>query len=276
VPPSVLIGRNISPREGAIKVMSEQKESSVLFSLKELMGLEEDRIKSEEAETAAKAASEEQARRDTERAAREAEEARIRAEAERRRLEEQRAREEQARLEAMRVAEIERARVEAEQRARIEAMTVQQQHEKAMAALQNDEHKKSLRNRLIGAIVVGVLLVGAAGGVGFKVYSDAEIKRQQHEAESARLKQEQEKLTAQAKEQADKIDSLLKQLGDAKDDSEKARIKAQLADAQAAQQATKKGFVGGGAGAGAGAGPKPAGGGSGKKCTPGDPMCSEF
>ena len=33
--------------------MSEQKESSVLFSLKELMNLEEDRIKTEEADKAA-------------------------------------------------------------------------------------------------------------------------------------------------------------------------------------------------------------------------------
>ena len=101
--------------------MSEQKESSVLFSLKELMNLEEDRIKTEEADRAAQAAAAERARQDAERQAREAEQARIRAEEERRRAEEQRSREEAARLEAIRVAEIEKARVEAEQRARLEA-----------------------------------------------------------------------------------------------------------------------------------------------------------
>ena len=62
--------------------MSEQKESSVLFSLKELMNLEEDRIRSEEADRAAQAAAAEQARLEAERTAREAEEARIRAEEE--------------------------------------------------------------------------------------------------------------------------------------------------------------------------------------------------
>ena len=35
--------------------MAEQKESSVLFSLKELMSLEEDRIRTEEAERTAQA-----------------------------------------------------------------------------------------------------------------------------------------------------------------------------------------------------------------------------
>src|SRR5450755_2713809 len=98
--------------------MSEQKESSVLFSLKELMNLEEDRIKGEEAEKAATAAAAEKARVEAERAAREAEEARIRSEQERRRLDDQRSREENARLEAIRHAEMEKTRLEAEQRAR--------------------------------------------------------------------------------------------------------------------------------------------------------------
>ena len=82
--------------------MSEQKESSVLFSLKELMNLEEDRIKTEETSKAEQARQAEQARLDAERAAREAEEARIHAENEKRRLEESRQREETARLEAIR------------------------------------------------------------------------------------------------------------------------------------------------------------------------------
>ena len=41
--------------------MSEQKESSVLFSLKELMNLEEDRIKTEEEAKASAAAAAEKA-----------------------------------------------------------------------------------------------------------------------------------------------------------------------------------------------------------------------
>ena len=59
--------------------MSEQKESSVLFSLKELMNLEEDRIKQEEETKRATAEAAERARLDSERRSRDEEEARIRA-----------------------------------------------------------------------------------------------------------------------------------------------------------------------------------------------------
>ena len=72
--------------------MSEQKESSVLFSLKELMNLEEDRIKTEEDAKAQQVRAAEEARAAAERAAIQAEESRIAAEAERRRLDEQRQR----------------------------------------------------------------------------------------------------------------------------------------------------------------------------------------
>ncbi len=48
-------------------------------------------------------------------------------------MEEQRRREEEARLEAMRQAEIEKARAEAEHRARMEALTSQQAHEQELA-----------------------------------------------------------------------------------------------------------------------------------------------
>src|SRR4029078_9334982 len=138
--------------------MSEQKESSVLFSLKELMTLEEDRIRTEEADRAAQAAAAEKARGEAERAAREAEEARIRSEEERRRFEEQRSREEAAKLEAIRVGEVEKARVEAEQRARLEAMAAQQQHERSLAAIQQDEGKQKLRKMLMyGGIAVFLL-----------------------------------------------------------------------------------------------------------------------
>ena len=60
--------------------MPEQKESSVLFSLKELMNLEEDRIRQEESARKAKQDAEVQARLDAERRAREEEEGRMRAE----------------------------------------------------------------------------------------------------------------------------------------------------------------------------------------------------
>ncbi len=52
--------------------MAEQKESSVLFSLKELMSLEEDRIQAEENERNERARAEDAARSAAERAQRDA------------------------------------------------------------------------------------------------------------------------------------------------------------------------------------------------------------
>lgn len=247
--------------------MSEQKESSVLFSLKELMSLEEDRIKSEEADKAAAAAAAEKARADAERAARDAEEARIRAEEERRRLEEQRSREEAARLEAIRHAEVEKARVEAEQRARLEAMAAQQQHERSLEQIKGDESKKKLRKTLI-AIAIAVPVLG--GGVGFLVYSDYQKRQQEIAAKDAQarlLEENNRKLEAQMKEQQAKVDGLLAQLSSAKDEATRLALQKQLDEEREKQKKLTSG--GGGRPAAGGGAAKPA-----CNCTPGDPLCS--
>jgi colicin import membrane protein len=251
--------------------MSEQKESSVLFSLKELMSLEEDRIRTEEAERSAQAAAAEKARLEAERQAREAEEARIRAEEERRRLDEQRSREETARLEAIRVAEIEKARIDAEQRARLEAMTQQQQHERSLAAIHGDEHKHKLRKMLIG-VAIAVPLIG--GLAGFLVYQDYQAKQTQQAAmvaEQQRLADEKKKLEASLLEQQKKVDSLLADLTNAKDDATRAQLQKQLQEEQQKQQQMRGtgGTRPAAGGAGAPAAPK-------AKCTPGDPLCSDL
>jgi colicin import membrane protein len=249
--------------------MSEQKESSVLFSLKELMSLEEDRIRNEESEKAAAVAAAEKAKLDAERAARDAEESRIRAEEERRRTEELRAREEAARHEAIRVAEIEKARVEAEQRARMEALAAQQQHERSLAALQHDHSKKKLRNMLIGG-AVAVVLIGS--GVGYAVVDNnrkSEATRLALEDQARQAAENAKKLEAQQKEQQAKIDSLIGQLSSASDEATKLKLQKQLQAEQAAAAAlTKPGAAGPG-------GPKPTTPAKAAcKCTPGDPLCS--
>jgi colicin import membrane protein len=252
--------------------MSEQKESSVLFSLKELMNLEEDRIKGEEADRAASAAAAEQARLEAERVAREAEEARIRAEQERRRLEDQRAREEHARLEAIRQGEIEKARLEAEQRARLEAMEAQQKHERSLAAIKEDEGKKKLRNMLIGGAIFAVLVIGIGGFFAYKNQQQAEADKQ---AQAAQLREAQEELkrkTAAFEEAQKKADSIKSQLDAAQSEAERERLKAALADAQRVADSAKKSVGGGGPAPKAGdapAAPK-------KKCTPGDPLCTDI
>jgi colicin import membrane protein len=153
--------------------MADQKESSVLFSLKELMSLEEDRIKQEADNRKRKEASELQARADAERRAREAEEARVAAEGERRRQEDQRQREEQARVEAIRQAEAERVHANAESEARLRETQQKQEHERKLAALSQDKKKKQLTYISVG---IGTLLIAGAVGAAV-VYKESEHRR---------------------------------------------------------------------------------------------------
>lgn len=253
--------------------MAEQKESSVLFSLKELMNLEEDRIKAEEAEKQSRARAEADARAAAERAAREAEERRIREEEERRRAEEQRRQEEAARLEAIRHAEIEKARAEAEHKARLEAMAAQQAHEAQLAALHQDEGKKKLK--IVVGVVSGLLLVGLVGG-GLAYSSAQEENRKKVEAERIAAQQVQEELKAlkrQHEEASARAADLEAKLSSAKDDAEKAKLRAELEDAKkdvdrAGRAATRR------AGGSSGGSRAPSGGAKPCSCPPGDPLCS--
>lgn len=142
-----------------------QKDSSVLFSLKELMTLEQDRVRQEEElERKAEEAILTRQREEHARQVR-AEEERARVEAEQRRQIEQRAREEQARIEAIRQAEIERARLDAENAARLEQMKRQQEHEAELVRLSQDRGKKRLRGLVAGTIVMLVVALGAGAFV---------------------------------------------------------------------------------------------------------------
>ena len=148
-----------------------QKDSSVLFSLQELMTLEKDRVRSEEElerraeEAMLRQQREEHARRLAD------EETRQRDAEERRRRDEQRAREESARLDAIRQAEVERARLEAESAGRLEQLKRQQEHEKELATLHQDRGKKRLR--IFAFSVVALLFVAlTAGGVIIKTQAD--------------------------------------------------------------------------------------------------------
>jgi colicin import membrane protein len=145
--------------------MAAQQETSALFSLGELMRLEQTRIAEEEAQRKARLLAEEVARREAERLAREEERQRLLREEEQRREDAERERERVARLEAIRQAELERARVEAEQRARLETLTAQQQHEQRLKALETDAGKKRLSRAL--RLTLGLSLVLMVGGAAF-------------------------------------------------------------------------------------------------------------
>ena len=250
--------------------MAEQKESSVLFSLKELMNLEEDRIRQEDDEKKRKEQAEVQARLDAERRTREAEEIRLQGEAERRRVEEQRQREEQARVDAIRQGEVEKARHDAENQARLRAMQQQQDHERQLAALSQDKKKKQLTYMLVG--IVAFALIGGVGG-GYAVYTSGEenkrvqgLKDQEIAAKQAQL----DKLMADLKSQQDSIAAAQAEAANAKSDADRANAQAKLAAAQEQQRKTqaniatiKRDVV-----AKPGA-PKPA-----CTCQAGDPLCS--
>ncbi len=242
----------------------QQKESSVLFSLKELMNLEEDRIREEEAQKEAQAKAELAARQAAERAAREAEEARLREEEEARRTEEQRRKEEAARVEAIHQGELEKARAEAEHRARLATMTAQQAHEETLAALTQDKHKKRLQIGI--GVVVAVLLIGGVGGIiTFKQHQEEAAKRaaileaQRKDTEERLRRLQSEFDLANRKEQ-----ELQASLANAKDEATRAKLQAELEQQRQKTQAVGRGLRGGSSGDSA----KPK-----KNCAPGDPLC---
>lgn len=252
--------------------MAEQKDSSVLFSLKELMNLEEDRIRQEEDARRRAADEAVRAQQDAERKAREAEEARLNAMEERRRQEDLRSREEQAKLEAIRQAEIERARLDAENQARIEAMRQQQQHQLQLAAVTEDKKKKTLTMIAVGAGVLLVLLL-AGGGYAIKVQQDKQFATAQAaEAERAALQAKIDDLNRQAREQSEEVDKLKGAVANAKNDSDRQAAEARLREAEARRSATMKTLGNVRAAPASGGAPKPPT----KKCAPGDPLCSDL
>jgi colicin import membrane protein len=256
--------------------MAEQKESSVLFSLKELMNLEEDRIKQEDNARKAKQEAELQARLDAERRQREDEEARIRGEEDRRRAEEQRVREEQARIEAIHNAEVEKARLEAENAARLESMKRQQEHERHVLTIKQDKHK---RNLLIAAVGAALLLIFGAVGAAMV------IKGQNDKAAAIAAEQQKQNLELQAKMDAlnkqledgkNNIDNLQNQLGTVSDTAQKLALEKQLAEAKKAQElaAKERAKVAASRPAGGGGGGGPTKPRAACTCQSGDPLCS--
>ncbi|XXY53930.1 hypothetical protein WME91_22595 [Sorangium sp. So ce269] len=170
--------------------MAEIQESSFLFSLKQLMSLEKQRLREEEEGARRRALAQQEARRALEQRALAEQEARLRAEEERRRREEEQAREEAARLDAIRAAAVERARVEAEQRARLEALAKQQEHERKLAALAGDAQKRRLKRLVAAGGALSILALSATLGVYFgKIKPEGE--RTLAEQTAARVAHEQ-------------------------------------------------------------------------------------
>lgn len=206
--------------------MSERprETNSVLFSLRELRRIEDDRVKKEQDEARARAEAERAAKEAAERAARDAEE--------RRRLdEEERARRAQAdeearqREDAMRLQEAERrARVEGEVRINEERMRLDAQH----------RAKHSPVKAVVGVAAVLVLI---GGGLGYKMYS-------QHQEELAKVQAEKERIAKEAAKSKAELESRIAgiekdmndKLAKAGTDAERERIRAEAAQAKMAAQ----------------------------------------
>jgi len=197
--------------------MAEQRENSVLFSLKELRRIEDDRIRQEEADAQARVESERRAREDAERRARDEVERRRRDEEARvRRIEEEKVAHE--REGHMRLQEAERrARVEAETRLQEERMRLEIQHKK---------HKSPMP--IVLAVAGVMVLVG--GIIIYKVNAAAEERR------VAELRQKEEQAAADAAKIKREADERLRQLekviaekekalATAKTDEERAQIR---------------------------------------------------
>lgn len=223
--------------------MGEMRESSVLFSLKELMSIEDQRLREEEAAARKRADDELQARLLAEARAKEAEEARVRAEEERRRVFEAQRREEEAKLEAMRMAEVEKARVAAEQKARLEAMEKQQEHEHKLAQLTHDKQKKRLQRLVTFGSLGALLLFGGGAGYYFGVLvPDMEKQRAAQEAQLAAEKLDRERLQRDFDEKSAKVDKLLSDLRLAQSQAETERLKRELDAAQKDRDKAKSSF----------------------------------
>jgi len=253
---------------------NEPKESSVLFSLTELMNLEEDRVRQESVDRQRHAEAQLKAQEDAQRRAREEQEALVRAEEERKHQEALRQREEAAHIEGVRAAEIERQRIEAERKAQLEAMAKQQDHARQLEIIRQDEGKKKLRNSLIGVAAFTFLAIGS--GLGF-YFGKVVPERVANENAAQKLAEEkvitEEKAKAIAEEASAKIKELQGLLDRTKDENTRRLIQEQIDNA--GKPNIRHGGNGiGKAGPGSDQPPSTPKGASKGNCPPGDPLCA--
>ena len=209
--------------------MAEKKESSVLFSLRELRNLEDDRVKSEADAAAAREAAEKQAKLDAERRAREEEEAKLRAEQERVRAEQER-KDALEREERIRVQETERkAQVEAQMQ--LEQQRLHLEHQQKLAAAPTKSHKM-----LYGIVAGMAVLVIGLGIFYYRHTQQAARERKRAAAELAALQKTLDETTAEADRINREIASIQGQILNA-NEADRERLKKELEKKQREAQA---------------------------------------
>lgn len=194
--------RNPPAQASAAPESRTSNESSVLFSLRELMDLEHDRIDDERAREERALVEANRAKMEAELRIAAADEARRRADAERRRAEEMARKEEDARLEAMQLAAVERARLEAIERGRLEQVALEHRHEEAMLRLKAERDRVMLKRTTLGLLAVAMTCGAAA--LGYYVG----VVRPRVAAEQRELIDRNAQLEAEVRAQADGLDQL--------------------------------------------------------------------
>jgi hypothetical protein len=210
--------------------MSERRENSVLFSLKELRRIEDDRVKREEDEAKAKAEADRAAKEAAVRRAREEDEQRRRTEEDRlRRIEEDK--ENKLREEQLRLQEAERRqRVEGELRLQEERMRLEVQSRKSSSPIK-------------AVVSVAAVLVLIAGVLGYRMYSQHQAEVAVLNAERARAEAENKALLRESELKLAAIQKDMEQkLAAEKDEGQRARIRADAERAQleARQEVAKR------------------------------------
>ena len=220
--------------------MAERRPDSLLFSLKELRRIEDDRVKQEEQTEQQRIDADLRAKEDAKRQAIEqAARQKQAAEDEVRRSQEEKER--QAREEQLRLQE-------AERRARVEAEMKLQQQRMAMEMDAKSTARRTLQWKLFLGAVVILLVVG--GGLGYWSWAKSqEADKAQQLAEKERKEKdrrekewaEKERMFQQQQDTLNKkINELMAGLADAKDDAKRELIRKQIKAQQAALKRAKR------------------------------------
>jgi colicin import membrane protein len=205
---------------------ADKRENSVLFSLRELRKIEEDRVKHEENTARQKVEDERRAREDEVRRAREAEEQRLRAieDAQRAREEEE---ERRAREDALRIEE-------AERRHRVEAQARLEEQRLRMEIEAKGKMATNKRIKVLMAVAAGMLIMVAGLGI-FLYYRGKEMDRQAalnaaalkaKEDEISKLQQEFDKERKAFADAQQQYQEAFDALGKAQDEESRKRLRA--------------------------------------------------